>query len=221
MKLLNLSLAAFVGASMAMPFGGLPLQKQPNNSSSPKPQIAKMQVAEAQPKPAEPAVKEPVVVTVQPGDYLEKIATENGTTAARLYAANTEIERPDLIFPTQQIRIPDAAEALPERAMPAAVVAPAPVVAKTPRATVAASVVSDGSAWDRLAACEAGGNWSINTGNGYYGGLQFTTSSWRAVGGSGLPSDASREEQIMRGQMLQARQGWGAWPACSAKLGLS
>ncbi|WP_300342935.1 transglycosylase family protein [Nesterenkonia sp.] len=74
--------------------------------------------------------------------------------------------------------------------------------------------------WDRLAECESGGNWSINTGNGFYGGLQFTPQSWQAVGGSGLPHEASREEQINRAQKLQAIQGWGAWPACSAKLGL-
>ena len=80
--------------------------------------------------------------------------------------------------------------------------------------------LTGGGVWDRLAACEAGGNWSINTGNGYYGGLQFSLSSWRAVGGSGLPSNASKSEQIRRGEMLRARQGWGAWPACSRKLGL-
>ncbi len=74
--------------------------------------------------------------------------------------------------------------------------------------------------WDRLAACEAGGRWSINTGNGYYGGLQFSLGSWRAVGGRGYPHHASREEQIKRGRMLRDRQGWGAWPACSRKLGL-
>ncbi len=74
--------------------------------------------------------------------------------------------------------------------------------------------------WDRLAACEAGGRWSINTGNGYYGGLQFSLSSWRAVGGTGYPHQASREEQIKRGRLLKARQGWGAWPSCTRKLGL-
>ena len=74
--------------------------------------------------------------------------------------------------------------------------------------------------WDRLAACESGGNWSINTGNSYYGGLQFSLSSWRAVGGSGYPHRASRSEQIRRGKRLKARQGWGAWPSCSRKLGL-
>lgn len=74
--------------------------------------------------------------------------------------------------------------------------------------------------WDRLARCESGGNWSINTGNGYYGGIQFSLASWRAVGGSGYPHQASRLEQIYRGELLQARQGWGAWPACTRKLGI-
>ena len=73
--------------------------------------------------------------------------------------------------------------------------------------------------WDRLAQCESGGNWSINTGNGYYGGLQFSLSSWRAVGGSGYPHQASREEQIARAERLLDLQGWGAWPACTSKLG--
>ena len=74
--------------------------------------------------------------------------------------------------------------------------------------------------WDALAECESGGDWSINTGNGYYGGLQFSLSSWQAVGGpAGLPSEHSRETQIAMGQRLQARQGWGAWPACTAELG--
>jgi resuscitation-promoting factor RpfB len=76
------------------------------------------------------------------------------------------------------------------------------------------------SVWDKLAECESGGNWSINTGNGYYGGLQFSLSTWRAYGGSGMPHEASREEQIAIAKKLQADAGWGAWPACSSKLGL-
>jgi resuscitation-promoting factor RpfB len=76
------------------------------------------------------------------------------------------------------------------------------------------------SVWDALAACEAGGNWHIATGNGYFGGLQFSLRSWRAVGGTGLPNQASRETQIEMGRRLQAIQGWGAWPTCSRKLGL-
>ncbi len=74
--------------------------------------------------------------------------------------------------------------------------------------------------WDALARCESGGNWATNTGNGYYGGLQFSAGTWRSVGGSGLPHQASREEQIRRGKILQARSGWGQWPGCSSRLGL-
>jgi uncharacterized protein YabE (DUF348 family) len=77
-----------------------------------------------------------------------------------------------------------------------------------------------GSVWDKLAQCESGGNWSINTGNGYYGGLQFSLGTWRAYGGSGMPNKASREQQIAIAKKIQADAGWGAWPACSAKLGL-
>ena len=78
----------------------------------------------------------------------------------------------------------------------------------------------DGATWDALAQCESGGNWSINTGNGFYGGLQFTQQSWNGVGMSGSPANATRAQQIEAGERLRAIQGWGAWPACSAKLGL-
>jgi resuscitation-promoting factor RpfB len=83
------------------------------------------------------------------------------------------------------------------------------------------STTPSDSVWDRLAECESGGNWSINTGNGYYGGLQFSLSTWRAYGGTGMPHEASREEQIAVAKRVQASQGWGAWPACTAKLGIS
>ena len=87
------------------------------------------------------------------------------------------------------------------------------------RGTAPAPAVPVG-VWDKIAACESGGNWHINTGNGYYGGLQFSESSWKAVGGTGLPHQHSREEQIKRAKILQSQQGWGAWPSCAAKLGL-
>ncbi len=80
--------------------------------------------------------------------------------------------------------------------------------------------VASGSVWDRLAGCESGGNWSINTGNGFYGGLQFTLSTWRGYGGTGMPNQASRAQQIAVATKVQAAQGWGAWPACTAKLGI-
>ena len=75
--------------------------------------------------------------------------------------------------------------------------------------------------WDRLAQCESGGNWAINTGNGYYGGLQFSLSTWRAYGGPGYPHQQSRETQIAIATKLRdASGGYGAWPHCSAALGL-
>lgn len=78
-----------------------------------------------------------------------------------------------------------------------------------------------GSTWDQLAECESGGNWNIDTGNGYQGGLQFQQSTWEGYGGSGNPADASREEQIAVAENVLDGQGWGAWPACSSQLGLS
>jgi resuscitation-promoting factor RpfA len=75
--------------------------------------------------------------------------------------------------------------------------------------------------WDALAQCESGGNWGINTGNGYQGGLQFSPSTWAAFGGQGSAANASKGEQIAVAERVLAGQGWGAWPACSAKLGLS
>jgi LysM repeat protein len=167
-------------------------------------------------------------VVVKPGDSLSSIATTNNTTYERVFYANKKIADPDVIYPGQKLRIPGKKEKLKKRPL-ATVQLAAPVASGTgsvasyqsaaPRPAVSAPSVGAG-VWDQLAACESGGNWAINTGNGFYGGLQFTISSWAAVGGSGLPSSASRAEQIMRGKMLQARQGWGAWPACSAKLGL-
>jgi hypothetical protein len=82
--------------------------------------------------------------------------------------------------------------------------------------------VSDGSVWDQLAQCESGGNWSINTGNGYYGGLQFSLSTWQAYGGTGYPHENSREQQIAVATRLRDANGgsYGSWPHCAAQLGL-
>ena len=78
-----------------------------------------------------------------------------------------------------------------------------------------------GGVWDSLAKCESGGNWSINTGNGYYGGLQFSLGTWRAFGGSGYPHQTSKAEQIrIATKVRDNRGGYGDWPACARKLGL-
>ena len=79
------------------------------------------------------------------------------------------------------------------------------------------------STWDKIAACESGGNWHINTGNGYYGGLQISAATWRGHGGTRfarIPSRATKAEQIRVGERIRRTQGWRAWPACSARLGL-
>lgn len=86
-----------------------------------------------------------------------------------------------------------------------------------------APYVPPGSVWDRLAECEATGNWAINTGNGFYGGVQFDQNTWDRWGGQEYAPRAdlaTREEQIAIATKTQAAQGWGAWPSCSSKLGL-
>ncbi|WP_308116765.1 ubiquitin-like domain-containing protein [Nocardioides sp. TRM66260-LWL] len=93
--------------------------------------------------------------------------------------------------------------------------------APKPQPKAAANFAGGDTVWDRLAQCESGGNWAINTGNGYYGGLQFNVGTWRAYGGTGLPSENSRETQIaIATKVRDASGGYGAWPACAAKLGL-
>lgn len=88
-----------------------------------------------------------------------------------------------------------------------------------PAPSVSSSV--GGGVWAALAKCESGGNPKAVSSNGlYYGLYQFSLGTWRAMGGSGLPTQASAAEQTARAQALQARSGWGQWPACSAKLGL-
>jgi hypothetical protein len=94
--------------------------------------------------------------------------------------------------------------------------------ARAPASRPAVTYTGD-SVWDDLAKCESGGNWAINTGNGYYGGLQFSYSTWHANGGGAYaeyPHEATREEQIAVGERLHAARGFAPWPACRAKLGL-
>jgi hypothetical protein len=105
----------------------------------------------------------------------------------------------------------------------ALVVTAAPVAVGV--ATAAPSDAATLAQWDRLAQCESGQRWHINTGNGYYGGLQISGSTWRAYGGpriSGnrLPSRATRLEQIKVAEKIKNGQGWGAWGTCSYRAGL-
>ncbi|GGO57908.1 transglycosylase family protein [Streptomyces lasiicapitis] len=93
-----------------------------------------------------------------------------------------------------------------------------------PLALLAASgqAAADSGVWDRIARCESGGNWQINTGNGYSGGLQFSAGTWRAYGGTAYAptaAQASKAQQIAVAAKVQRAQGWGAWPSCSARAG--
>ena len=153
-------------------------------------------------------------VQVQAGDSLSNIAAAHDTTYQRLFDANTTIQDPNVIHAGDTIRIPGADEQIPNRTLSSA-----PAAAPSTTNTPPIAVVSD-DVWDKLAQCESGGNWQIDTGNGYGGGLQISQATWNAHGGSGNPASASREQQIAVAQGILASQGWNAWPACSAQLGL-
>lgn len=92
-------------------------------------------------------------------------------------------------------------------------------ITPTPTPVIVINTNSNG-VWEKLADCETHGNWNSNTGNGYFGGLQFNQSTWNGTGGTGNPASASKEEQIIRGKILQAARGWEPWTGCSRKLGL-
>ena len=91
---------------------------------------------------------------------------------------------------------------------------PAPVLPVLPDATPTTGV------WAELRQCESGGNYAIDTGNGYYGAYQFSAATWHGLGYPGLPNQATPAVQDQAAERLQARSGWGQWPECSAKLGL-
>jgi resuscitation-promoting factor RpfA len=96
-------------------------------------------------------------------------------------------------------------------------------VAGAPLLVAAPANAAPDSAWDKVAACESGGKWDINTGNGFHGGLQFTPSTWSGFGGkqfAPVAYKATREQQIVVAERVLAKQGWNAWPVCSRKAGV-
>ncbi|HEX6567709.1 MAG TPA: transglycosylase family protein [Acidimicrobiales bacterium] len=163
------------------------------------------------------------------GDQVEAAAGADTSLVAlrRSVAAAADAARTDALSamrtttttapPTTTTTAPPTTTTAP----PTTTTAPPPTEAPAPPSTGGGfGDPGDYATWDALADCESGGNWSINTGNGYYGGLQFSASTWQSLGGTGLPSEHSRETQIHFGQLLQARSGWGQWPHCAAQLGL-
>jgi len=91
----------------------------------------------------------------------------------------------------------------------------------TPTGVLVTGTSVSGGVWAALRDCESGGNYADDTGNGYYGAYQFTAGTWHSLGFGGLPSEAAPALQDHAAQALQARSGWGQWPACSRALGLA
>jgi resuscitation-promoting factor RpfA len=98
-------------------------------------------------------------------------------------------------------------------------VAVAGVAVGAPLAIAATPAQASSVNWDAIAQCESGGNWNTNTGNGFYGGLQFTQGTWKAYGGVGSAQNASRDQQIAVAERVLQGQGIGAWPVCGRKGG--
>jgi LysM repeat protein len=201
----------------------------------------------AESAPADPA---PESYTVAAGDTLASIGELHGVSWQDLHAFNRDqISDPSLIFPGQELSLVGPApasastdsapaESSSSESAPAESTSSADDSSTESTASESTSSAStdEGSStsssslqpqgtvsidtWNALAQCESSGDWHINTGNGYYGGLQFALSSWEWVGGTGYPHEASKEEQIARAELLLDRQGWEAWPACSKQLGL-
>jgi hypothetical protein len=167
--------------------------------------------------------------TVKPGDTLSTIARhEYGKAAdwAAVWWANRhQIADPNLITAGQRLRLPAAHKVrrfirAAQTAAQAAAPAPASAAPAGPATTASPSALPSGSAnWAAIAACESGGNWSANTGNGFYGGLQFTAGTWLGYGGGQYASSANLAtpaEQIAVAERVLAGQGIGAWPVCGA-----
>jgi hypothetical protein len=160
------------------------------------------------------------------------IIAARGTLSQRDAVSTLSFVADTALVPIEQLspdRLPSPVAA-PMQATLYPITAPAPTAAvaataAAPKAEAppAAPFVVDEATWDRLAQCESSGNWAINTGNGYYGGLQFDVSTWNGYGGAAFaarPDLATREQQITVAEALYAKRGFQHWPACRIKLGL-
>jgi hypothetical protein len=171
--------------------------------------------------------------TVRPGDTLPAIAARTYGSAADwpaiLWANRRQAPDPDMISTGQRLALPGLHQMPPGLAR-AALAAAATARPASPRATAAPAAVAQASSpapassggvnWPAIAACESGGNWGADTGNGFYGGLQFTEQTWLANGGGRYASSANLAtpaQQIAVAQNVLASQGIGAWPVCGAR----
>jgi LysM repeat protein len=172
--------------------------------------------------------------TVKSGDSLSAIAARaygSGADWPAVWWANRrQVPDPDAIAAGHRLKLPasghvpawmarDALAAASAPAQAASVSSPQPDPLAAEQASAPVPAASGGADWSAIAACESGGNWSTDTGNGFYGGLQFTEQTWLAYGGGQYASSAnlaSESQQIAVAQRVEAGQGIGAWPVCGA-----
>ncbi len=166
--------------------------------------------------PVQPSIREHLLsVGDAPAPLLMAADIERGTLSSRVDGGNAQPT--EVAESLERDTMPTPASA-PMQATLVSIATPPPVPAAPAPVRYAGSTV-----WDDLARCESGGNWAINTGNGYYGGLQFSYGTWHGYDGGEFaeyPHEASREEQITVAERLRAARGYAPWPACRAKLGL-
>ena len=165
---------------------------------------------------------------------IDRVAITEVTETEAFEAEPTYIEDPELLEGHEEIRVPAVAGERSKRVKVTTVngqetertVVEETIIEAPTAATIARGTrpgVAAGAVWDTLAQCESGGNWAINTGNGFSGGLQFHPQTWAGFGGTQYAPQAwqaTREQQIDIATRVQAAQGWGAWPACTARMGL-
>jgi murein DD-endopeptidase MepM/ murein hydrolase activator NlpD len=162
-----------------------------------------------------------------------RLAAMSGPAPAAILVGYVDISsavgssRANLKHALEQPIVADASAALPVRSVPATNVSPARRadirLVRALDAEAGRPAAARSSVWDALSYCESGGNWNANTGNGFVGGLQFLPQTWSSHGGGEFapsPDRATRDEQIAVAERVLETQGWGAWPACSARLGL-
>lgn len=166
------------------------------------------------------------VYTVKAGDTLTSIGEKYKVKYTRLFDANPQIADADVIDVGDKVKIPKKSAKFAARTQTATVAvatyAPSNVHYSYKASAVHVSAAG-GGVWDKIAQCESGGNWSISTGNGYSGGLQFAGGTWGGYKGYASAAQAPKSVQIERAEQIRAGRGgsYSAWPACSAKLGLS
>jgi len=213
--LLVLGLLMTIGAGMQYAFFEPPPVEQqilsaaitPSETPVPPPVAEQITFGPALPATSSPSITPTPLISASPSSAPKQIAQPTVTPTYTITPTSS-------VTPTQTVRIETSVEpSITETPTPTA------ILANTPTPTPIAPQTDD-SVWDELAQCESSGHWDDNTGNGYFGGLQFSQGTWESVGGTGSPAQASKEEQITRAKILQARSGWNAWGGCAHKLGL-